>query len=165
MSANVDAPVTGAEGELDVIDGGDEGEITQQSTQAADTQPQPTQSPPVTNRAQQTTQGQMFALPSELVELQRVVAEFGGADQLRSLLGGLRANADRERAEITGRLVANQSCVFTRDDLAAMTVEQLAKLERSLTPASYVGRAGGGLSANSQREEEWAPYQRPQAAK
>jgi len=152
-NATVDVPVDGAEDELDVVIDGAAGEVTPPAQATTDAQaPAPA---PVTNRAQ--------ALPPEIVELQQVLAELGGASQLRSLLGGLRANADRERAEIVGRLVANQACAFSRDDLGAMTVDQLQKLERSLTPASYVGRAGGGLSTN-QRDEEWTPYQRPQAS-
>lgn len=145
VSANVDETIVQA--------GAGAPEVDAEQAPVDETEEQAPAPQPVANR--QAPGGQQ-----EVAEVAAMLREFGGAQGLRQMLDGLRANADRERNEIIGRLVANQACAFSRDDLAAMTQDQLAKLERSLTPASYAGRSGG-FSANT-AADEWAPYVRPQ---
>lgn len=51
------------------------------------------------------------------------------------------------RHDVTQRLVANEACAFTADELKTMNVEHLEKYERSIRPADYSGQ--GGFAANS----------------
>lgn len=90
------------------------------------------------------------ALPSELLELAAALREFGGVSALMDAVRGIKANQDQQRAQIVGRLAANSRCAFDRTDLEAMTLDQLVKLETSLTPvtANYAGRNGALLAAN-----------------
>lgn len=89
-------------------------------------------------------------LPAELSELATALREFGGVEALMNVVRGIKANQDHQRAQIVGRLAANSRCAFDRTDLEAMTLDQLVKLETSLTPvtANYAGRNGALLAAN-----------------
>lgn len=89
-------------------------------------------------------------LPAELSELATALREFGGVSALMEAVKGIKANSDRQRAQIVGRLAANSRCAFDRTDLEAMTLDQLVKLETSLTPVmtNYAGRNGALLAAN-----------------
>lgn len=51
------------------------------------------------------------------------------------------------RREVVNKLTANERCPFTEDEMKAMTVEHLEKLEQSIRPADYSGQ--GGFAANS----------------
>ena len=51
------------------------------------------------------------------------------------------------RHSVTERLVKNDRCPFDADELKAMSVEHLEKLEKSIRPADYSG--AGGFAANS----------------
>ena len=81
-------------------------------------------------------------LPAELLELAQAVREFGGVPALMEAVRGVKANSERQKAQIVSRLAANSRCAFGKADLEAMTLDQLGKLDASLTPASYVGRNG-----------------------
>lgn len=81
-------------------------------------------------------------LPAELLELAQAVREFGGVGALMEAVRGVKANSERQKAQIVSRLAANSRCAFGKADLEAMTLDQLGKLDASLTPASYVGRNG-----------------------
>lgn len=101
-----------------------------------------------------TTQAEVAAasvLPEELTELAEAVRAFGGVAVVMDALRGIKANQDAQRAQMVGRLAANSRCAFERTDLEAMTLDQLGKLEASLTPAaaSYAGRNGATLAANA----------------
>lgn len=129
--------------------------VTDDGDTEAEAEAAATEVEPVANRQQQQ--------PADIAEFRRMLAEFGGVEGMRSLLSGLRTNAEREKAGIIGRLVANTACAFTREDLAVWSVEQLEKLERSLLPASYAGRAGGFAANQRSDSSEWVEYERPQA--
>lgn len=105
-------------------------------------------------------------LPAELSELATALREFGGVSALMEAVKGIKANSDRQRAQIVGRLAANSRCAFERADLEAMTLDQLAKLEASITPtANYAGRGGATLATNVGDELRVAkPPKRAQAA-
>lgn len=105
-------------------------------------------------------------LPAELSELAAALREFGGVSALMEAVKGIKANSDRQRAQIVGRLAANSRCAFERADLEAMTLDQLAKLEASITPtANYAGRGGATLATNVGDELRVAkPPKRAQAA-
>lgn len=103
-------------------------------------------------------------LPAELVELAEAVREFGGVDALMAAVKDVKANSDRQRAQIINRLAANSRCAFGKTDLEAMSLDSLAKLEASIMPAtqSYVGRNGAALAANA--GDELRPYKGVAAA-
>lgn len=150
VSANVDETKVTAPADAEIAVPAEDEAKDEEGT-AGEQQPTP-----VANRQAPTVN----AAQQELAEFSGLLREVGGVQGLRDILGGLKANADRQRGDIVGRLVANAACAFSRDDLAAMTMDQLEKLERSLTPASYAGRPAGGFSTN-QAAEEWVPYERP----
>lgn len=154
VSANVSVPV---EGEMTTIEGQGESGGDGVEAETTETTTTTTEAAPVVNRQRASVAP---AMPGDIAEFQQLLVEFGGAAGLREMLGGLRANAQRERDDVIGRLVANQACAFSREDMAAMTLEQLGKLERSLMPASYAGRNAGGLNTN--QRDEWGAYERPQ---
>lgn len=79
-------------------------------------------------------------VPSELMQLNQLVEEFGGVEKLAALLRGIAANAESRRSELVGALAANSACAFTADDLHALPIGHLEKLYRSLTPGNYAGR-------------------------
>ena len=89
-------------------------------------------------------------LPPELTEFTEAVRAFGGVGALMEAVRGIKANNDREKAQIVARLAANSRCAFSQAELEAFTLDQLAKLDASLTPvaASYMGRNGAALAAN-----------------
>lgn len=51
------------------------------------------------------------------------------------------------RADVTAKLIANEKCPFDADELKAMSVDHLEKLEKSIRPADYSGQ--GGMATNS----------------
>lgn len=103
-------------------------------------------------------------LPAELTELTAALREFGGVAALMDAVKGIKANTDRQKAQIVNRLAVNSRCAFSKADLEAMSLDSLAKLEASITPAaqSYVGRNGAALTANA--TEELRPYKGVAAA-
>lgn len=82
-------------------------------------------------------------LPEELAELAAAIRELGGVGALMDAVRGVKANSDRDRAARVSRLAANSRCAFSQEDLAAMTTDQLVKLENSLGPRVFVGQNGG----------------------
>lgn len=83
----------------------------------------------------------------DLAQLAQLVKELGGVDAVAAALRSVTANAANRKAELVGALKANAACAFTETDLQAMQVEQLEKLQRSLTPASYAGRPAANAAA------------------
>jgi len=93
-----------------------------------------------------------------LLDLNYLVQEMGGPEAVRGMLETLKANNDAHRGGLIERLTANKACAFDADELAAMPTAQLEKLERSLRPADYSGRAN---AAASRREPVYAPLAAP----
>ena len=101
-------------------------------------------------------------LPAEVVELAALVKELGGVAVVRDAVQSIQVNAARQKEDLVARLTANARCAFTKDDLATMSMEALAKLERSLRPTDYSARAG--VTANAfEDDEEWVEYTVPTA--
>jgi hypothetical protein len=79
----------------------------------------------------------------------------GGAPQnlTQENLAGIVSNQVAEhirRTEVTRKLVANEQCPFTEDEMKTMSVEHLEKLEKSIRPTDYSGQGGySGHSADS----------------
>lgn len=103
-------------------------------------------------------------LPAELLELARAVREFGGVQSLMDAVQGIKANSERQKAQIVGRLAANSRCAFGKAELEAMTLDQLGKLEASLTPASYVGRNGATAAVDGEELRAFAGKTEPAKA-
>ena len=63
---------------------------------------------------------------------------------------GIKANSDRQKAQIVGRLAANSRCAFSKAELEALGLDSLVKLEASIAPVgqTYVGRNGANVAAN-----------------
>ena len=97
-------------------------------------------------------------VPSVLTELATAIGQMGGLAALLESLSALRANAAGQKEELVGKLAANCRCAFSKSDLQGLSVEQLLKLQRSLAPADYSGRAG---AARAEPESDWVTYQRP----
>lgn len=97
-------------------------------------------------------------LPAELTELAAALREFGGVGALMDAVRGIKANSDRQKAQIVNRLAANSRCAFSKAELEAMGLDSLVKLEASIAPAAqnYVGRNGAALAANA--GDELRPY-------
>lgn len=89
-------------------------------------------------------------LPAELTELAAALREFGGVGALMDAVRGIKANSDRQKAQIVGRLAANSRCAFSKAELEAMGLDSLVKLEASIAPVgqTYVGRNGANVAAN-----------------
>ncbi len=92
------------------------------------------------------------ALPPELTELAEAIRQFGGVAQLMQAVSGIKANNDRQKADVVARLSANSRCAFSKSDLEAMSLEQIGKLEQSIAPRSYVGQGGAVQSAGQDEE-------------
>lgn len=104
-----------------------------------------------TTTEQIVIEGPEIELAPELTELVDAVREFGGVAAMMDALRGIKANNDREKAQAVARLAANSRCAFSQAELEAFSLDQLTKLDASLTPvgASYLGRNGATLAANA----------------
>lgn len=96
-------------------------------------------------------------IPAELTELAAALVEFGGTKALLDAVRGIKANADREHTALVAKLSTNAKCTFAVDELKAMTLESLQKIQRMLVPADYSGQAGLPLVANTEGDE-WEAY-------
>ena len=85
--------------------------------------------------------------PDDLAELARLVAELGGAQKVAEAMRAVTANVESRKADLVAALSANAACAFTADDLEALSVAQLEKLDRSLRPANYAGRPAANAPA------------------
>ena len=56
------------------------------------------------------------------------------------------------RHEVVNKLKANEKCPFSEDDMKAMSVDHLEKLEQSIRPVDYSG--AGGFASNSAAIDE-----------
>jgi hypothetical protein len=73
--------------------------------------------------------------------LQALVLEQGGIEQVKAGLVALKAAATAERTEFIKLITANTK-VYTAEELAAMSTEQLKKLRDATLPADFSGRGG-----------------------
>ena len=60
-----------------------------------------------------------------------------------------KAESAGRKAELSAALQANESCVFTAEQLGDLSVATLEGLHRSLSPADYSGQGGGPVSDGS----------------
>lgn len=112
-----------------------------------------------------TTTESVLEVPADLIELAAAVREFGGVGALMDAVRSIKANSERQKAQVVGRLVANGRCAFGKADLEAMTLDQLGKLEASLAPASYVGRNGALAEVDGEGLRVFAGKTKPETTK
>lgn len=62
-----------------------------------------------------------------------------------------------DRADVTRRLIANTACVFSEDEMGAMTVNHLKKYEASIRPVDYSGQGGFATNGDATTEEGYQP--------
>lgn len=101
-------------------------------------------------------------VPAEVRELAAMVKELGGVAGVKTALQTIQANAQRMRADLVARLVANRQCAFSAEQMATMPIDHLEALERSLRPADYSARSG--MAANAwlvADSDEWEEYVTP----
>lgn len=80
------------------------------------------------------------AVPPELQALADMAKRLGGVERLEAMITSNASQEAQERGEIVGRLVGNTLCAFSEDELKALSMANLRKLDTSLAPASYGGR-------------------------
>jgi len=140
--------------EADVLEGLDEGVL---ETLASYLESNPVEGPPEVNEPKDPdpepkakepgdSEPQTNETPCVSEVLDKAFADFGGVEGVKSILAGLKANADQQRAELVAKLKANEKCAFTVDRLKAMELGDLEALHRTLSPADYSGRGGGPVS-------------------
>lgn len=91
---------------------------------------------------------ELKTLSEDVKSLSQALQELGGVAGLKEALETVRANANQQKADLVATLAANERCAFSTEDLQAMTLEQLQKLNSSLRPANYAGRGGPRGNAN-----------------
>lgn len=92
----------------------------------------------------------------EVVEFQKMLAEFGGMDALRNMLGSVVANQKAEREQLTGAIKANKALTIPDQDLKAMSIEglrSLAFMGRG-NARDYSARSGTVLNAQFPVEDD-----------
>lgn len=81
------------------------------------------------------TETQEDAIPQVIAD---ALAKLG--TRLETIEAGLASQEAGEKAVLVERLVSNDACAFEREELEAMSICALEKLEKSLAPVSYAGR-------------------------
>lgn len=89
------------------------------------------------------------------VNKQRKAAPVVNEEQLEKLVAN-RVQEQIERAEVTRKLVANEKCPFTEDEMQGMSVNHLKKLEASIRPADFTGQGGFATNA-AETQEDYQP--------
>lgn len=77
------------------------------------------------------------------------------ADQIETIVAN-RVRETIRRDKVTEKLTANERCPFSEDDLKAMSVDHLEKLEKSLRPADY-SMQGGPVTHGATNVEPMIP--------
>jgi hypothetical protein len=84
-----------------------------------------------------------------LAALLATVEELGGVQALENTVRDYQNTVTARRNRMINALAANEACTFEKDQLERMDEDQLAALDRMLTPVDYTG-----LGANAVREGE-----------
>lgn len=99
------------------------------------------------------------AEPEASAEPEGEAMEYDDKEQMQRMskedLDSLVANRVQDhlrRHEVVNKLKANEKCPFSEDDMKAMSVDHLEKLEQSIRPVDYSG--AGGFASNSAAIDE-----------
>lgn len=97
--------------------------------------------------------------PADAQAVANAVREALGFDpaEVREFMAAEKQRREGEKAALVGRLAANEACPLDKAELEAMSLAALQKLERSYTPASYLGLGGPRGVANADEDTPPAP--------
>ncbi len=93
------------------------------------------------------------SLPLEITQFAEMIRGLGGLDKLAAALGGVTANADRERSDLISAIVANHKATWSEAELRGFDTPTLHKLHGMGLPRDYSGN-GGYVRINDPEEEE-----------
>lgn len=101
-------------------------------------------------------------LPVEITEFATALRSIGGPSAIVEMFSTIKANADARKNEIVARLATNSKVQFSKDELAALDIKFLEKLDQAFTPADYSGR-GVAFATNAfgSADSEWEAYVAP----
>lgn len=92
-------------------------------------------------------------LPAELTQFAEMIRGLGGVDKLAAALGGMTANADKERGDLISAIVANHKATWNEAELRAFDTRTLHKLYATALPRDYSGNGGYVRSSDPEEEE------------
>ena len=115
---------------------------------------------PVAEPVAEPTTDPVVEVDADMAALSGILAEFGGAEGLRDALSAIKTNTAQQKAQAISRITANRNNAFSKADLDAMPLEQVLKLDRTLSPADYSGAGGYATNAG---DDEWKAYEAPKA--
>lgn len=99
--------------------------------------------------------GNAAKLDPAVAELLKELGKVGGVQGAVKILQGIQANQKQQRESVVAGLLANGRNEFTREELEAKSDDELAKIQRLLKPASYLGQ---GLPRVNQADEDEHEY-------
>lgn len=91
-----------------------------------------------------------------VAELAEAIEKRGGLDAVLKAFDEIKGNQDERKAELMKALAANEANALTKEQLAALDVDTLEALQRSLSPADYSGQGFGPVSTSG-----ITPYEMP----
>lgn len=93
------------------------------------------------------------SIPPELTQFAEMIRGLGGVDKLAAALGGMTANADKERGDLISAIVANHKATWNEAELRAFDTRTLHKLYATALPRDYSGNGGYVRSSDPEEEE------------
>lgn len=109
----------------------------QPATQSEPVEPVADQPEPAVTVADELPEVESVA-PEGWAELKAVIDELGGPESIKQAIATIQANAEAEKVRLVASLAGRSA--FDEEELKAMSVVQLEKLEASLRPASFLGQ-------------------------
>jgi hypothetical protein len=98
-------------------------------------------------------------MPAEITQFAEMIRGLGGVDKLAAALGGVTANADRERGDLISAIVANSKATWSEAQLRGLDTPTLQNIYSMAMPRDYSGN--GGYMRGSDPEEEEMPMRWP----
>jgi len=93
----------------------------------------------------------MSAVKSAVTEaVEGIFEPMGGIAGLTESLVGIKANADKEKADLVEALIANKKCVLEKTQLESLDIKTLVAMARSFIDPNYGLQAGPKIKAHSE---------------
>jgi hypothetical protein len=105
----------------------------------------------------------LAALPPEITQFAEMIRGLGGLDKLAAALGGVTANADRERSDLISAIVANHKATWSEAELRGFDTPTLHKLHGMALPRDYSGNGGAWRQSDPEEEEllmQWPMFEK-----
>lgn len=112
--------------------------------------------PAETPEPEQPIQDNAGSMDDRMKKCEAMIASL--AEKMDKFGKSVKANTDQEKAQLITQLTANQQ-QFTGEELAAMELPQLRKLDSLLTVPNYGGRRFPQTNAG---DSDWEPYKAPE---